>query len=352
MIKTFIIAPTVLFLALVLSVPVRAEFVRGIFTTGAETFDTISAMGFNLAICRTETAELESAKRLGLKLIPQWFGDDTKSFERIAEFGDDSRIAAWFPFDEPDIYHISQEIVEGKITRLRKYSNKPVFLTVFTPSRYADFFPYADFCGITPYPIGSNPNEIRMEVVGQFSKIARVVSGAKPLYIFVPVFFQRPWQYRAPTALELHNIVYQALTSAPDGILFFIWKIGGLDNVIWNLTDRPDLMKEIEIINHELITLDGVLTAGTDASSEITSASNPLVYYRLVEFGGEYYLFVANPMPRELQFEIGFDFVPDATEIMFGSGVKIRNTDSHNRIALTMNKFGHSVIKICNNNQE
>ncbi len=341
-----ILGPLILLCLMCHAAPARAEFVRGFYTLGEETFDTVVSLGFNLVICPTDTWDLEGARRRGLGLIPAWFGDDETSYAKIRALDTEPVIRAWYPFDEPDIYGYSSDVVESKVAWLRRHSTKPVFLTVWTPQEYTTYLPHADIFGITPYPIGSHPGEVKMEITARYAAYARSLCDVKPLYVCIPVFFQRPWQYRAPDRHELHNIVYQALTAGPDGLLFFIWMVGGLDGVVWKLEEHPDLLEEIARINRELIDLDAVLERGTTADALLATVAPAEVPNRIVEHEGDLYWIAANPSRNQVMLRATFREPIGEARLLHGGRSTLGVSAADRRVSLNLGRLGYAAVRI------
>lgn len=328
------------------AVPARAEFIRGIYTYGAPTFDTIAAMGFNMVVSGPAwETELVRARQLGLKVIPSWYGDDTPAYDLMRSLDTDPMILAWYPFDEPDIYRYSADVVRAKIATLRGNGlRKPVYLTVFSPSKYATYMSSTDIFGITPYPIGSDPGQINMNIVGRYARYAHALCGAKPFFVCVPVFFQRPWQYRAPTPKELHNIVYQALMGHPDGVLFFIWRVQGLDGVVWNLDEHPDLLAEMTRINGELIDLDTALAAPDPAFTGTMEPS--AVYQRIAAMDSGYCWILANSGHHSAMAVITLPERIKSARLIHGEGVGYMSAAGTQTLSVELGDLGCAAIRL------
>ncbi len=325
--------------------PARAEFIRGIYTNGAATFDTIVSLGFNMVVSGPAwETELVRARELNLKVIPSWYGDDTAAHELMRSLDTDPIVMAWYPFDEPEIYGYTPDTVRAKIARLREYSpTKPVYLTVFTPSRYAAYLSSADIFGITPYPIGSRPEDIHMDIVGRYTRRARALMRDRPLLVCIPAFFQRPWQYRAPEPFEMHNIVYQALTGSPEGVIFFIWQVQGLDGVIWNLGQQPEMLAEMGVINRELIDLDAVLTAGTPAvGADVQPAT---IYHRVIAWGGDTYWILANPYEDPVTATLDLPGAASSPRLLHGGRAELVASDG-GTVRVRLGALGYAAIRI------
>ena len=343
---TRLILPVLVTLILALTPPAHAEFVRGIYTFSASTYDTIVSLGFNMVVSGPAwETELVKARQLGLKVIPSWYGDDTTAYDLMRSLDTDPMIMAWYPFDEPDIYHYSKEVVRDKIAILRRNNlKKPVYLTVFSPLHYSTYLPSADIFGITPYPIGSNPERINMDIVGRYTRRARILAPDKPLLVCIPAFFQRPWQYRSPDPEELHNIVYQALTGYPDGVIFFIWQVQSMDGEIWNLDQHPDLLEEMGVINSELIELDEVLTKGEPVPDATVSPHT--VYQRVSSHRNAQYWIMANPYADPVTATLALPGKVTHARIMFGRRAELGDAPDSRTIAVNLGALGYATVRI------
>lgn len=283
----------VLLLLLALALPARAEFIRGIYTYGAETFEQVSGLGFNLVVTPPTETNIAAAGRYGLMMIPQPSEVGPGSRELFASLRQESCIRAWYPYDEPDLYRVTPEQVRGERNWLREHApEKPLFLTVWSPEQYAVFAPLTDILGIDPYPIVSAEDESRnrLERVFLQTAMARRVAPDKPLVVVVQCFFQNPWWERAPSAPELRNMVYQALAGGANGIIHFIWQISGQDGKVWRVADRPDLLTELKSLNRELRELEPAL-GGRLVS--VQSDGGLVAGVRQAE--GGFFVFAANP---------------------------------------------------------
>lgn len=316
------------------------------YTHGHETYDSIVSMGCNMVVSGPAwETDLVRARALGLRVIPSWYGDDDTAARLMASLDTDPIVMAWYPFDEPDIYGYSSGVVAEKIGRLRTYSpSKPVYLTVFNSAAYAAYLPHADLIGITPYPIGRDATEVRMSIVGRYARRARALSGGKPVYVCIPTFFQRPWQYREPGEDELHNIVYQALTGSPDGIIYFIWTIGGMDGVIWNLGERPALLAQITRLNAELKDLDTALVRSVEEPGAVTS---PLaVYHRVARHDGGVTWFAANPGNGPETAVLRLPRGAAAVSIVHGRGARLGEPGPEGTVTLHLDRLGCAAVRI------
>lgn len=327
----------------------RAEFVRGLYVNGMHTYDTAVALGCNMVVSGPAwETDLVRARELGLRVIPSWYGDDERADRLFAALDTDPIVMAWYPFDEPEIYGYSPAVVAAKIGRLRTISpSKPVYLTVFHPSRYAAYFGLGDIIGITPYPIGGDTLEIRPDIPGRYSRRARALAPDKPLLVCLPAFFQRPWQYRAPTPRELHNYVYQALTGDPDGIVFFGWQVQGLDGVIWNLGEHPELLAAIGRINRELAALDTALVRSLPVTDAVPGPGP--VFHRVVDDGEGLVWILANP--RDTGVTASLDLPVRAAgrcdaRVLHGEGVVLGVTENPARVLVNLEPLGYAAVRI------
>jgi hypothetical protein len=332
-------------LLLLLAPPARAEFVRGMYTYGASTYDTIASLGFNMVVSGPAwETDIVHARKLGLYVIPSWHGDDPAAYDLMRSLDADTLILAWYPFDEPDVYDYSARVVSDKIDLMRRRGlRKPVFLTVFSPAHYSTYLSSADVFGITPYPIGADSDHIRMDIVGRYTGWARILCPDKPLLVCIPVFFQRPWQYRAPDPDELHNIVYQALTGCPDGVVFFIWRVQGLDGVIWHLDEHPNLLAEMSEINRELIDLDALLTRGEYVAAPVAPA---YVYHRVAWVDGSYTWIVANPRRETVTASIMLPQGIASPRILHGGYAELESDTASGTIAVRLGPLGYAAVRV------
>jgi hypothetical protein len=305
-------------------------------------------MGFRLVIGPHTDTDFRAAKRLGLKVIPNWFGDDSRALERIRALDGETTIAAWYPFDEPDLYGSSPESVQAKVARLRRLSpSKPVFLTVYRPPLYADYAPFADLFAVTPYPIhGDDPSLNRLSIVHHFTHAARTLCRDTPLIAVLQCFRQNPWWRRAPTPDELHNMVYQALTGGADGIVHFIYTIGAPDGSVWNLRSRPDLIRRLTAINRQIRAIEPVLDHGHDEVSSLAHAEAGSAVFRLVRHDTGLYLFIANPSNAAARPLFRLAQPPHAARFLHSSRRPTARLDAEGALRVTLPPLACGVIRI------
>jgi hypothetical protein len=330
------------------ALPARAEFPLGIYTSNHTTFASVKAMGFRLVIGPHTDTDFREARRLGLKVIPNWFGDDSHSLDRIRALDQDTTIIAWYPFDEPDLYGNSPEVVQTKIAMVRVLSpSKPIFLTAYRPPFYAAYAPFANIFCVTPYPIhGDDPAQNRLSTVHAFTRAARALCRDTPLITAIQCFRQNPWWKRAPTPDELHNMVYQALTGGADGIVHFIYTVGSPDGTIWNLRSRPDLIRRLTTINRQIRAIEPVLDNGHDDDSSLVRIDAGAAVYRLVRHDTGLFLFVANPSNTRTRPLFQLAARPQAARFLHSSKSPTVKVETDGAIRITLPPLACGVIRI------
>lgn len=284
----------------------RAFFPIGLYDVPAHALDEMAAAGFNLVVnAQKEEAYLARCEALGLRAIPYIDLDDMGADVRKAS--QTRAIHSWYICDEPDLNRVSPEAVQDHFRALRRADpERPIYLTVWSPRRYADFIHYCDVFAPNPYPIihtDAAQNDLRR--VSLAVQAARRLAGDRPVWAIIQAFWAKPWWPRSPTAEELRAMVYLALNQGAKGIIYFSYRSG--DQAI---TGHKDLFAMIRKVNGELSALKPLLlknpfpgsalsvsSADADAATAEGDQGAPLLDCSLRRFGDRRLLIAVNPDP-------------------------------------------------------
>lgn len=327
----------------------HATFTLGMYTSNWTTFDTLARLGFNMVVGPHTETDIVVARRLGLKILPSRDAFLPESVKILEALKDEPVIAAWYPYDEPDLYRVSYDSVAEARRRLHTWNaRRPIFMTVWNPEAYASYAPFADWLGICPYPItfSSTDSRNRLFRVYQQARVARAVAPDTPLLVVLQCFRQAPWWMRGPAPEELRVMAYEALASGADGLLYFIWTIGGQDGRIWRLDERPDLVREIERLNREVRTLTPVLGREQTVDTRVRAVTSSEVAWRAVARDGWTWLIVANASDAHGVARFAFPSRISRRETPIRTrGVRVRTIGSR-ELVIDLERFGVSVIKV------
>jgi len=233
----------------------QAFFPIGLYDVPESALQEVAAAGFNLVVNGGKDARyLRRAEAAGLRVIPYVSLDRMEADElRVRER---QSVSAWYLFDEPDLNQLAPEEYHRLARQLRKANpTRPIYLTVCSPRRYADFVESCDILAPNPYPIRHmEPDMNRLRVVGMMVDDARAVAGHRPVWAILQAFWAEPIWPRNPTPEELRAMVFIALNHGADGIIYFSWKSG--DRAI---TEHAEPFQIIRRLNGQMRSLRGAL---------------------------------------------------------------------------------------------
>lgn len=333
----------------VLAAGARAEFLRGMYTSDWTTFATLHRMGFNTVIGPHGDSEIREARRLGLGIIPSRDAFLPESIRVLDGLRDERAIAAWYPYDEPDLYRVHPETVAEAVRRVKaRNPDRPVFLTVWNPLFYRVYAPFADWLAVCPYPIthpGTSPRN-RLEQVHEQVRAGREAAGTKPLIAVLQCFFQSPWWPREPEPEELRVMTYLALAAGADGVFQFIWQIGGQDGRTWRLEDRPDLVRELERLNREMTYLEPVLGGGAQDDTRALVSGAPGVFVSPRVHGGWSWVLAANASRQRREVTIRWPKTVERREMLNSARGVTMGPSGTRGIRLVLPPLGQAAFRV------
>jgi len=145
---------------------------------------------------------------------------DLVAIEAVVErYREHPALLAWYLVDEPAETSLEPQalrVIYELIRGLDPYH--PVYLVNNRPHTYSAYGAASDILAIDVYPIPRYP----ITRVRDFMQQARGASlGRKPVWLVAQAFGGVEHWPRAPTAVELRNMVYQGLVQGARGVLFY-----------------------------------------------------------------------------------------------------------------------------------
>ena len=308
----------------------RAFFPIGLYDVPAHALDEMAAAGFNLVVnAQKDEAYLARCDALGLRAIP--YIDVGNMDADVVRASQTEAIHSWYICDEPDLNKMPAETVREHFNALRHADpRRPVYLTVWSPKRYAEFVPYCDVFAPNPYPIvkkDAAQNNLRWVSIAV--QAARRLAKDRPVWAIIQAFWAEPWWPRSPTAEELRAMVYLALNQGAKGIIYFSYRSGDRP-----ITGHQDLFAMIRRVNGELAALKplllkdplpaSALSVSPDDAATATAELDrkaPLLDCSLRCFGDRQLLIAVNPDPVARTAAIRLaeaESVPAAVELFTG----------------------------------
>ena len=282
----------------------RAFFPIGLYDVPAHALDEMAAAGFNLVVnAQKDEAYLTRCDALGLRAIP--YIDVGNMDADVVKASQTGAIHSWYICDEPDLNKMPVETVREHFHALRQADpQRPVYLTVWSLKRYAEFVPYCDVFAPNPYPIvkkDAAQNNLRWVSIAV--RTARRLAGDRPVWAIIQAFWAEPWWPRSPTAEELRAMVYLALNQGAKGIIYFSYRSGDRP-----ITGHEGLFAMIRKVNGELSALKPLLlkdplpasalsVSSDDATTDEPDRKAPPVDCSLRRFGERQLLIAVNPDP-------------------------------------------------------
>ena len=158
---------------------------------------------------------LELSDFIRRREVPDYAGIDSV----VTRYRTHPALLAWYLIDEPAETGVTPEVTRAvyqRVTELDPYH--PVYLVNNRPHLYEDHIDAADIVGIDPYPVPKHPITRVREYVQEARWSSR---GEKPVWLVAQAFGGVEHWPRAPTPIELRNMVYQGLVQGAKGVLFY-----------------------------------------------------------------------------------------------------------------------------------
>jgi len=128
-------------------------------------------------------------------------------------------LLAWYLVDEPDETSLNPEAARAISQLIRELDPyHPVYLVNNRPHTYTAYSEASDVLAVDVYPIPRYP----ITRVRDYVRQAQWASlGRKPVWLVAQAFGGVEHWPRAPTAVELRNMVYQGLVQGAGGVFFY-----------------------------------------------------------------------------------------------------------------------------------
>lgn len=233
----------------------RLFFPIGLYDVPEDALFDVAAAGFNLILNGDTTPSyLGRAAACGLRVIP---------YIRVEHMAEDVKGAAgarplfaWYLFDEPDLNNMTPEKYGDLSRTLRALDpTRPIFLTVLSPRRYAEYAADCDIFATTVYPVHhEDEQENKLWAVAWATEAAVRAAKGRPVWTVLQAFFGEPAWERNPTPEEVRVMAFLALNHGSSGILYFSYKSGDKP-----LPEQTELYDGIVSLNAELAALRGPL---------------------------------------------------------------------------------------------
>lgn len=233
----------------------RLFFPIGLYDVPEAALFDVAAGGFNLILNGDTTPTyLGRAAACGLRVVP---------YIRIEHMAEDVKSArgakplfAWYLFDEPDLNDMPPEkysLLAGQLRALDP--TRPIFLTVLSPRRYAEYAGECDIFATTVYPVRhEDEQDNNLWPVAWATDAAVRAAKGRPVWAVLQAFFGEPAWERNPTPEEVCVMAFLALNHGASGILYFSYKSGDKP-----LPEQTDLYDGIVNLNSQLAALRGPL---------------------------------------------------------------------------------------------
>jgi hypothetical protein len=268
-------------------------FPIGLYDVPLNALQDMAHAGFNTVVNAyyKEPGYLERARALKLTLVPY------VDLDHAGDFAQEPSIGPWYLVDEPDLNNISPERVHDMYQQLKKADpSRPALLTVWSPSRYADFMESCDIFAVDPYPIvKESAQENDQTRVSRALDTAKALAHGKAVWTVVQAFWALPWWERSPTPQELRAMTYLAISHGTQGIVYFAYDHDNAHHR--SIVDNAPLFKMMKRLNRELAQLAPFLNSAPQKIPQPGSR----IDVALLSSAHTKLLIAVNPDPRAAQ---------------------------------------------------
>jgi hypothetical protein len=215
-------------------------------------------------------------------------------------------LLAWYLVDEPDETGMDPAVARRIYELIRELDPyHPVYLVNNRPHTYAAYAEASDILAIDVYPIPRYP----ITRVRDSMRQAHWASlGRKPVWLVAQAFGGVEHWPRAPTAVELRNMVYQGVIQGAGGVLFYRHCQEDERHI------QPlALWKEVQTLAAELAELAPVLMQPAfDAGAR---AAGRGVEALIKKQGDDIYVFAVNVDTQPRRFEMRIEDLPPVNRV-------------------------------------
>ncbi len=285
----------------VLLVDGQPFFPIGLYWLRADILPEVRRLGFNSGdyfykLQGEEIAQLmDAAAREGVQILLELSDfvrqrpepDYAAIAATVRRYREHPALLAWYIIDEPDETKTSPAHVRQVYKRIRALDPyHPVYLVNNRPHTYVDYLDGSDILAVDVYPVPKQPLRRVRDLVQEARWTG---TERKPVWLVAQAFGGVEHWPRAPSPMELRNMVYQGLVQGARGLLFYRY----CDEEERHI-QPPDLWRQVRDLAAELTELTPVLTAPQRRHAVQVVGGGQFVDAVLMEQGGAYHLLVVN----------------------------------------------------------
>ena len=252
----------------------------GIYGVQSNDFGAVRAAGFNLVFGAPSLGVLDTATRLGLRVIasppPLGKADAGHATNAVVARTADRHpgLWAWYLADEPELNRVSPVVLRERRAALRAAgARKPTAVVFYHAADAHHYAAESDIVMVDRYPVPWQP----LAVASAQWRLGRLTAG--PTKPFIAVLQAFDWSahpdllpggknLRPPNPAELRCMVYQALAQGADGLFFYAFESGS-----WKLREHPATWTALQQVIAEVNDRRGLFKA------------EPLWWPRAFDFG-------------------------------------------------------------------